>query len=611
MRTRTYIANNGLDQIHTFAGGLDNTVNHWDTLGFERITEFSHGHHARAGGGNDIFDFQNLDNVAGTVVGRLEDFDPARDEILVEGQALDFDNLPSNVRVVAFNGGHNEAGATPQPWLLIETSGGGHIFYALEGARVDLDRDGGSNAHRHENHFISESMVPDFDSLPDFNYDDPQNVVPIGYQADGGVVIEDHDHYADDVTTVVEGTQDGDLIAAGLNDDTVRGFGGDDFIWGGSGADVVEGGSGSDEIWGGGGSDRLDGGEGRDIIRGESGNDGIQGGSHADVVRGGDGDDTLDGGFGRDRVFGGAGNDLIIDNDQDGPSGADLLVGGAGNDVIRAQGGEDTLIGGNGADILQGGHGSDVLRGGAGADELYGGRHSDRLSGGFGDDTLDGGLGRDQVYGGAGNDLILDNDQGGPCGTDFLAGGAGNDEIRAGWGDDTLIGGGGNDTLSGGYDDDLLEGGFNADALYGQRGHDTLVGGNGRDMMDGGGGNDTLIDNQQTGIYGNDVMLGGNGNDIFQIAGGDDTISGQADADTFIFIGNNIENDIVTDYEVGTDALHLDDALWGGGLTEAEVINQFATVVNGDVVLDFGGGNSVTLEGVGSTSGLTADLEIF
>lgn len=611
MPTRTFQATDGLPQIHTFGDGPENLRSHWDNLDFESITQFSHGHHARSGGGNDTFNFRNTSNVTNVIVGRIEDFDITRDEIRIDGQVLDFDNLPSNVRVVAFNGGHNDAGSTPQPWLLIETSAGGHIFYALEGARVDMDGNGGSNGQNQEHHFIMPYLLPDFETLPDVQYVDPQNVVPIGYQADGGVIIHDQDSNAADVIEVVEGTLEGDLIAAGLNDDTVQGHGGDDFIWGGSGADVVHGGTGADGIYGGGGSDRLDGGEGQDSILGESGDDFIRGGTHADVMRGGDGDDTLDGGYGRDNVFGGAGNDLILDNDQDGPRGADLLVGGAGNDEIRAQAGDDTLVGGSGEDVLHGGDGSDDLHGGAGADALSGGRHADLLRGGSGDDTLDGGFGRDHIYGGAGDDLILDNDQGGPWGVDFLVGGAGNDEIRAGSGDDTLIGGGGNDTLSGGYDDDVIEGGFNADALYGQRGHDTLTGGNGRDTMDGGGGHDTLIDNQQTGIYGNDVMLGGNGNDIFQIRGGDDTISGQADADTFIFIGNQIENDVVTDYEVGTDALHLDDALWGGGLTEAEVINQYGTVIDGDLVFDFGGGNSIVLEGVGSTSGLVNDLEIF
>ncbi|WP_166507190.1 hypothetical protein [Frigidibacter mobilis] len=85
MATRTYTATNGLGQIHTYGGGLKNQTNHWDNLAFGPIKDFSHGHHARSGGGYDTFNFTGLDRVSGTVVGRLEDFDPSRDQIRIEG----------------------------------------------------------------------------------------------------------------------------------------------------------------------------------------------------------------------------------------------------------------------------------------------------------------------------------------------------------------------------------------------------------------------------------------------------------------------------------------------------------------------------------------------
>lgn len=48
--------------------------------------------------------------------------------------------------------------------------------------------------------------------------------------------------------------------------------------------------------------------------------------------------------------------------------------------------------------------------------------------------------------------------------------------------------------------------------------------------------------------------------------------------------------------EDNTDTLALDESLWGGGLTATEVVNTYATVVGGDIVLDFGGGNVLTVE---------------
>ncbi|MDO6732256.1 calcium-binding protein [Marinovum sp. 2_MG-2023] len=533
MPTRTFTISEGLSQIHTFGDGPENTRNHWDNLDFEPMSVFSHGHHARSGGGNDTFNFTNISNVSGVVVGRIEDFDMARDEIRIEGRLLDLNDLPNNVRIVAFNGGHNDAGSEEQPWLLIETPTGGQIFYTLEGARVDMNDDGGSNGHKHEHHFITEALLPDLDALPDIRYVDPQNVVPIGFAPDGGIVIHDIDRDHMDLHHAVEGTVDGDLIAAGLNDDIVRALGGNDVIWGGSGNDTVSGGMGND---------------------------------------------TISGNTGHDRIEGDSGNDR--------------LNGGTGN---------DTLSGGNDRDVLHGGGGKDLL---------YGGTQGDRLFGGNGDDTIYSGHGRDMVCGGAGDDVIRDV-SGENFNADRLFGGAGNDEIHAGGGDDSVYGGGGSDLLFGGSGDDHMRGGFNHDSIAGQMGDDILDGGSGRDTLDGGSGNDVLIDNNQTGRFAADTLSGGGGDDELRIGGGDDIATGGQGADTFVFFGNRIEDDVITDYDVGVDELHLDDALWGGGLTEAQVINRFASVENGDVVFDFGGGNSITLDGVNSTAGLTSDIEIF
>lgn len=180
MLTRTHIAQNGTGQIHTFdaSGGRDQ--NNWDNLQFSNITRFSHGHHARSGSGNDTVNFKNIHEVSSVIVGRIEDFDSQRDTLRIEGRAIDLNNPPANVRIVEFNGAHNDAGSQPQQWILITTPAGGSIFYAFEGARVDMNNNGGANSGAQESHFISRAQLPDFSKLKTVPYVDPQNVVPTG-----------------------------------------------------------------------------------------------------------------------------------------------------------------------------------------------------------------------------------------------------------------------------------------------------------------------------------------------------------------------------------------------------------------------------------------------
>lgn len=354
---QTFIATNGRGQHHDdpvydahvwqtgeYGGAI---VNHIRSLSFESITSYSYGHHIRSGDGNDTFNFVNLSNVQDTVVGRLEDFDPTRDTIQIEGVTLDFNNLPPNVRIVRYNGDHNDPNALPQQWLLIDT-GGGHIFYALEGARFDKNGDGGSNSGNHESHFIE--TAPNFSSLPDVQYVNPFNFIPAGFAPQGGVVINDYkvggnpiewgDWTSEDVNTPITGTEEGDLIAGGLNDDIIHAGGGNDRVWGGDGNDLIHGDAGNDTLWG------------------NAGND------------------TIFGGAGNDHMNGGAGDDLLW-----GGAGHDNLIGGGGNDRLYGQGGNDSLDGGYGNDTLVGGMGNDTLTGGVGADVFV-------FSGDFGNDVI-------------------------------------------------------------------------------------------------------------------------------------------------------------------------------------------------------------------------------
>ncbi len=438
-------------QIHVYALGGDDVIN----LDFSNsgstevqnpISKFTHGHHVRAEAskgtnlGNDEIHFNNINNVVsgGVVVGRLEDFDSTRDDINIEGDFLDFEDLPSNVRIVKYVGEHNDSNPQTQQWLLIETSTGGYIFYALEGARVDMTGNGGSNSDNQEYHFLQ--SAPNFASLQDVAWVDPQNTVPDGVDNAIFDFVVDDDDNAGEVFHLIEGDGGRDAIAAGLNDDTVDAHGGDDMIWGGTGHDTLYGGSGHDEIWGGRGADELYGEAGADILHGGQGDDIIEGAGGFDNLWGEDGNDQLDGGGGNDFLSGGAGQDI--------------LLGGGANDTLNGGSNHDTLEGGTGDDILNGGSGDDRLEGEAGDDELNGGAGEDTLLGGKDDDVLKGNQEDDKLYGGSGNDTLY-----GGGGSDQLIGGGGNDDLFGGNASDTFVFAGSNgvDTVKDFQDDtDIL-----------------------------------------------------------------------------------------------------------------------------------------------------------
>ncbi len=56
--------------------------------------------------------------------------------------------------------------------------------------------------------------------------------------------------------------------------------------------------------------------------------------------------------------------------------------------------------------------------------------------------------------------------------------------------------------------------------------------------------------------------------------------------------------------------LALDKDLWGGGLKRKQVVDKFATDLGDDILFDFGGGETILLEGVSSRFNLQQDIEI-
>ena len=247
---------------------------------------------------------------------------------------------------------------------------------------------------------------------------------------------------------------------------------------------------------------------------------------------------------------------------------------GTGDDSLTGTDRGDVLSGGEGNDTIVGLKGADTLMGDEGNDRLEGGGNNDSLDGGSGDDFLLAGEGRDSLIGGAGNDVLEAEG-----GFDLLIGDDGNDTLNGGNGDDTIFGGEGTDLLveSGNLNFILTE-----DRLTG-RGVDifseieqvSLTGGGGGNMLNaaaanlevtlsGGGGADSLVGGSQ-----NDVVIGGNGVD---------TVTGGAGSDRFVYEEINDRNDIITDYESGSDSLSFSAAGFGGGLTPDSFLDaeQFA-----------------------------------
>ena len=57
------------------------------------------------------------------------------------------------------------------------------------------------------------------------------------------------------------------------------------------------------------------------------------------------------------------------------------------------------------------------------------------------------------------------------------------------------------------------------------------------------------------------------------------------------------DKDVIKDLK-GADKLALDASLWTGDLTRKKVVTQFGTDLGDDVRLNFGGGDSILLEGL-------------
>lgn len=419
----------------------------------------------------------------------------------------------------------------------------------------------------------------------------------------------------------------GTAFGAGVGGiDTISNFSN---LGGGAGNDVLFGTAGDNVFYASAGNDMIDGVDGRNTYNAAA----AVGGMSIDLGAG----TASGGGFGTDFlnnisvVMTGAGDDTVMAGGVD----AEIFSGG-GNNLFQGLGGRDTLHGGDGNDTLEGGGGQDVLFAGSGDNFLDGGGGQDTLYGGTGNDTLDGGNGDDVLYAGTGNTLIFgsagDDLIYGGTGNDTLIGGADRDTIFGGDGDNEIYGGGGRDELHGGLGNDYIDGGDGADVLYGHAGNNTLDGGRGDDTIYGGSGDDLIFgsagddviyanagNNELRGGGGDDTIYGGSGNDELRGGGGDDVLYGGggtnlliggSGADTFVFQGGGAQ-DTVADFSLlDGDVLALDQSLWGGGLTEQEVLDTYATVVGNTIELDFGGDGKIVLDSFSDIVGLVDNIDL-
>ncbi|MGL4321784.1 MAG: calcium-binding protein [Paracoccaceae bacterium] len=162
------------------------------------------------------------------------------------------------------------------------------------------------------------------------------------------------------------------------------------------------------------------------------------------------------------------------------------------------------------------------------------------------------------------------------------------------------------ETRSGGNGDDRVYGNSGADSLNGLNGHDLISGGRGNDRVLGGFGNDFLLGGADA-----DVLLGDRGNDRLHGEQGNDTLTGGSGADDFVFTRSGA-SDRITDFSVtARDQLMLDDALWTGSRTVEQVVSSFAKVTADGVLFTFSTTDKLFLQGVTTTTGLAALIEIF
>ena len=337
----------------------------------------------------------------------------------------------------------------------------------------------------------------------------------------------------------------------------------------------------------------------------------ITGNTGDNSLKGYDGNDTLDGGLSNDTMTGGNGDDTyVLDN------AGDVVVENAnqGNDTVRAGFSYTllanfenlTLLGtanlsgtGNSLDnIITGNSGANLLSGLGGNDSYYIDNAGDVVTEllNAGTDTVFSSLAAYTLGQNVENLTLLGSAALNGTGNSLanvLTGNSGDNVLDGGTGTDTLAGGQGNDTY-------VVDNAGDVVTENGDEGTDTVMAGisyvlgnNVENLVLTGSlnrsGYGNGVDNVITGNSGGNSLKGYAGNDTLDGGLGNDTLSGGVGADTFLFKAGS-GADTIADFSGGqNDVINVN--AYTHGTAHAEYIHQ----VGGDIVIDLGGGNTITV----------------
>jgi Ca2+-binding RTX toxin-like protein len=204
-------------------------------------------------------------------------------------------------------------------------------------------------------------------------------------------------------------------------------------------------------------------------------------------------------------------------------------------------------------------------------------------------------------------------------GSDTLRGGEGNDSLEGGAGNDTLEGQFGADRLAGGAGDDFYTTADTADTFVELAGEgvDTVMAASNHVLQANfehlvlvtggriGTGNDDA--NRITGHAGKNSLYGMGGDDTLEGGASNDKLFGGAGGDLFVFGSGSGLKDRIGDFNLAEgDRLQLASNLNGSGIVDGASALAATHDVNGQALVDFGGGNTLVLVGV-TTAMLTED----
>ena len=276
---------------------------------------------------------------------------------------------------------------------------------------------------------------------------------------------------------------------------------------------------------------------------------------------------------------------------------------GRGNVRIEAGGARDTTEGAGGYGVAVGKADNMAVKVMNG-DAVWATLNIDTSDGNAKLDVVRGGNGRWQVETSTDTDLKgglikdgkllgeADIDLNGSNAANRLEGNRGNNEMHGGGRTDVMLGMGGNDLMFGDSGWDRMNGGNGADRVSGNNGNDRVAGHNGNDRL--------------WGNTGNDVLFGGHGNDRLDGGYDNDQLYGGGGRDTFVF---NRGDDRIRDFQNDIDTIAISRATAGNGTSVNDILSD-ARIVNGNAILEFDGGHSLRIDGVGNLNILANDLTI-